>query len=132
PYADPSQAMNAGYPGGTATGAPVITATPSGLPVVCPQTSNGAGGYAPLPTCPRTFVNDQFRLVAAGYADLQYRPVNKLTLDGGVRLQYGFGGRGYVPTPLYAAAAVWNFLPNFHVKLNYATGFRPPPFNSTD
>jgi outer membrane receptor protein involved in Fe transport len=47
-------------------------------------------------------------------------------------VQYGFGGRGYVPTPLYAAAAVWNFLPNFHVKLNYATGFRPPPFNSTD
>jgi outer membrane receptor protein involved in Fe transport len=27
---------------------------------------------------------------------------------------------------------VWNFLPDYHVKLNYTTGFRPPPFFDTD
>jgi outer membrane receptor protein involved in Fe transport len=26
---------------------------------------------------------------------------------------------------------VWNFIPNWHLKLNYAQGFRPPVFNNT-
>jgi hypothetical protein len=29
--------------------------------------------------------------------------------------------------PLGSAAIVWNFLPDFHAKVNYATGFRAPP-----
>jgi len=26
---------------------------------------------------------------------------------------------------------VWNFIPNWHLKLNYTQGFRPPVFNNT-
>jgi outer membrane receptor protein involved in Fe transport len=85
-----------------------------------------------VPLCPRQFVADQYRFVGALYADLQYRPFEKLSLDGGVRLQKGWGGRPYDLTPLYSGAVVWNFLPDYHLKANYSTGFRPPTFINTD
>src|SRR5262249_38424640 len=34
-------------------------------------------------------------------------------------------------TPLYSGALVWNFLPAYYAKINYATGFRPPVFQNT-
>ncbi len=30
-----------------------------------------------------------------------------------------------------AGTVVWNFVPNWHLKVNYAQGFRPPAFNNT-
>jgi outer membrane receptor protein involved in Fe transport len=110
----------------------VPTATPAGLPLLCPTTQNPNGTFTYVGSCPRQFVNDAYRLVGALYADLQYRPLAKLTLDGGVRVQKGFGGRPYDWTPLYSGAIVYNFLPDYHLKLNYTTGFRPPVFNVTD
>jgi outer membrane receptor protein involved in Fe transport len=77
-------------------------------------------------------VLDQYRLVGALYADLQYRPVRDLSLDVGLRLQEGFGGRPYDLTPLYTAALVWRIHRDVHLKLNYATGFRAPVFNTID
>jgi iron complex outermembrane receptor protein len=82
--------------------------------------------------CPQTITRDVNRIVVAGYLDAQWRPVHPLILDGGVRLQQGFGPRPYALTPLYSAAAAWNFYRGFHLKANYATGFRPPSFNNTD
>jgi hypothetical protein len=117
---------------GDRASAPVPSATPAALPLLCPVRQNADGSFTPVPQCPRTFVRDQYRLVAAGYVDLQYRPIAKLVLDGGVRVQDGFGGRGYGLTPLYSAAVVYHFLPEYHLKLDYATGFRPPVFNNTD
>ncbi|HEY7956427.1 MAG TPA: TonB-dependent receptor, partial [Polyangia bacterium] len=108
------------------------TASPSALPVICPQMQNADGTFTPVPKCPRQFINDAYRVVGAVYADLQYRPLSKLTLDGGVRIQEGFGGRPYDLIPLYSAAAVWNFLPDFHLKATYTTGFRPPVYQATD
>ena len=53
-----------------------------------------AGRTARLPPArvPAPFVADQYRLVGALYADAQWRPVAKLALDAGVRVQKGFGG----------------------------------------
>ncbi len=98
---------------------------PAALPILCPVAGNGTL----IPNCPRQYVNDASRYVAAVYLNAQWHPVPKLTLDGGVRLQKGFGQYAYDLTPLGAAAIVWNFLPNFHLKANYAQGFRPPVFN---
>jgi len=133
PYAaDPANPTGAANMSMGPNGMPLVTATPTGLPILCPLTQNANGTFTYLPSCQRQFVNNQYRLVGALYADLQYRPISKLTLDAGVRVQKGFGGRPYDWTPLYSGAIVYNFLPDYHVKLNYTTGFRPPVFNATD
>jgi outer membrane receptor protein involved in Fe transport len=97
------------------------------VPLVCPVDASGMR----LPNCPRQYASDTGRVVTAGYVDAQWRPFQKLTLDGGVRLQAGFGELPYVPQWLGSAAVVWNFLPDFHLKLNYASGFRAPVFQNT-
>jgi outer membrane receptor protein involved in Fe transport len=94
----------------------------------CPVSADGMQ----LAECPRAPTYDADRTVVAGYLDAQWRPLQPLTFEGGVRLQQAFGSRPYGFTPLYSAAAVWNFLPGYHVKLNYASGFRAPVFNNTD
>ncbi|MCU1279870.1 MAG: TonB-dependent receptor [bacterium] len=104
---------------------------PRDLPLLCPVHGDGMGGYTRVPTCPRGYLSDDNRVVVAGYADLQWRPFATLALDGGVRLQAGYGSLGYGLQPLYSGAVVWNFRPDYHVKLNYATGFRPPVFQDT-
>ncbi len=98
---------------------------PALLPILCPVNADGTL----VPNCPRQYVNDASRYVAALYLNAQWHPFSKLTLDGGVRLQEGFGQYSYTLTPLGAAAIVWNFLPDFHIKANFAQGFRPPVFN---
>src|SRR5262249_12168031 len=85
-----------------------------------------------LPGCPQTITHDVNRVVVASYPAGQWRPFTPLTLDAGLRLQQGFGGRPYALTLLYSAGAVWNFYRGYHLKFNYATGFRPPSFNNTD
>ena len=98
------------------------------LPLLCPVDLKGA----PVSNCPRPLLNAVGRVVAAAYADLQWHPVPSLALDGGVRYQQGFGGRGYAPQLLYSGALVWSFLTNYHLKASYATGFRAPVFQNTD
>ncbi|MDB4968933.1 MAG: TonB-dependent receptor [Myxococcales bacterium] len=100
---------------------------PNNLPLVCPVDSMGMR----IQNCPRTYEANSGRYVAAGYVNAQWRPFQKLTLDGGVRLQKGFGDLAYAFVPLGSAAIVYNFLPDYHVKLNYATGFRAPVFQVT-
>jgi outer membrane receptor protein involved in Fe transport len=104
--------------------------SPAALPIVCPVAQT-AGVYDYIPSCPRPFLFDSSRVVAALYANLQWRPLQKLTLDGGARLQKGFGQQPYDWTWLGSAAVVWNFAPAWHFKANYTTGFRPPVFNNT-
>ncbi len=89
------------------------------------------GGFSRIPLCPRIYGFDTDRYVAAGYLDAQWRPFEKVTLDGGVRIQKGFGQLPYDLVPLGSAAIVYNFLPDYHIKLNYATGFRSPVFQNT-
>jgi outer membrane receptor protein involved in Fe transport len=116
------------YEGLNNSGEEFITPTDARLlPIICPVDDTGMK----IPHCPRGFIQDASRIVAAGYADLQWRPVPKLALDGGVRIQAGFGQLGYGIQPLYSGALVWNFWPDFHLKVNYSTGFRPPVFLNT-
>ena len=65
----------------------------------------------------------------------QYRPNKKLILDVGARVQVApERARHAVSYPVnttVAGTVVWNFIPNWHLKLNYAQGFRPPVFNNT-
>lgn len=98
------------------------------LPLYCPLTQQADGSYTPVYRCPRQFVTDSERYVAALYANAQYKPIRQLTFDGGVRIQKGFGQLPYDLQPLYSAAVVWNFLPDWHLKGTYATGFRPPVY----
>jgi len=102
-------------------------ASAANLPAYCPVDAAGVG----LPNCPRQFINDESRYVGAAYVNAQWRPFGKLSLDGGVRYQQGFGQLGYSPKVLGSAAVVWNFVPDFHFKANFATGFRPPVFQAT-
>jgi outer membrane receptor protein involved in Fe transport len=97
------------------------------LPLFCPVDDMGKR----IETCPRLYGVDTGRYVVAGYVNAQWRPFQTLTLDGGVRIQKGFGDLPYDLVPLGSAAIVWNFLPDYHVKLNYATGFRAPVFQNT-
>jgi outer membrane receptor protein involved in Fe transport len=40
--------------------------------------------------------------------------------------------RSYGLAPTFSAAAVYEFVPSWHLKFNYAEGFRPPVFQDTD
>jgi outer membrane receptor protein involved in Fe transport len=99
---------------------------PANLPILCPVDDTNTR----VPLCPRTYAIDTGRYVAAGYVDAQWRPFEKLTLDGGVRIQKGLGDLAYDLVPLGSAAIVYNFLPDFHFKANYASGFRAPVFQN--
>lgn len=115
------------------------TTEPARLPLGCPLAPGST--YSMLsyvPGCPLTFVNGTNRAVVAAYVSDQFRPLQRLVLDGGVRVQAGLGDRPYQGingspvVVLGSAAVVWNFFQDMHLKANYATGFRPPVFNNTD
>jgi outer membrane receptor protein involved in Fe transport len=113
----------------------------SALPILCPRSAQwNAAANAPMnvafvPGCPQTFAFAADRTVLGVYADVQWRPTQKLILDAGIRGQmapFSLGTRGYDPTPLGQAAVVYEFIPDWHAKLNFTQGIRPPVFNNTD
>jgi outer membrane receptor protein involved in Fe transport len=84
--------------------------------------------------CPVTFLFAADRTVLGAYANPQWRPTKKLILDGGVRVQMApeaFGNAHYDPKLTFSGAVVYNLAKSYHVKLNYAEGFRPPVFQNT-
>jgi outer membrane receptor protein involved in Fe transport len=105
------------------------------VPLLCPRTNvPGTTMLVPIPDCPLTFAFPANRTVFGAYLDPQYRPNNRLIFDLGARLQVAPGALGslsYPATLTTAATVVWNFIPNWHLKVNYAQGFRPPVFNNT-
>jgi len=105
------------------------------LPVPCPRIYDPAAmAIVQVAGCPLTFAFPADRVVLGAYLDPQYRPNKKLIFDLGGRLQVAPGALGLLAYDLnttVAATMVWNFIPNWHLKLNYAQGFRPPVFNNT-
>jgi outer membrane receptor protein involved in Fe transport len=100
------------------------------VPLLCPRTPDGT----PVAGCPLTFAFPASRTVLGAYLDPQYRPNKRLIFDLGGRVQVAPGALGslsYDMNTTIAATLVWNFIPNWHLKLNYAQGFRPPVFNNT-
>jgi outer membrane receptor protein involved in Fe transport len=104
------------------------------LPLPCPRTYDANGAIVAVPACPLTFAFESRRSVIGAYINPQLRPNKKLILDAGARMQVAperLGTIGYDLRVTAASSIVWNFIPNWHVKLNYAQGFRPPVFNNT-
>ena len=108
------------------------------VPFLCPRinepTQSNPVNLVPVAGCPLTFAFPASRTVLGAYLDPQYRPSRNLIFDLGGRVQVAPGALGslsYAVNTTLAATMVWNFLPNWHLKLNYAEGFRPPVFNNT-
>jgi outer membrane receptor protein involved in Fe transport len=105
------------------------------LPTLCPREYGSTmTPIVPELGCPLVFAYATSRTVFGAYVDPQWRPSKKLILDAGIRLQFAPGALGTLSYPLTttaAATAVYNFVPNWHLKLNFAQGFRPPVFNNT-
>ncbi|HSS02757.1 MAG TPA: TonB-dependent receptor, partial [Kofleriaceae bacterium] len=109
------------------------------VPLPCPRiydptAAMGMGALVPVAGCPLTFAFLADRTVFGAYVDPQYRPSKNLIFDLGGRVQVAPGALGslsYDMNTTIAATVVWNFIPNWHLKLNYAQGFRPPVINNT-
>ncbi len=105
------------------------------LPLPCPRIYDPAKmAIVPVANCPLTFAFESSRSVLGAYVNPQLRPNKKLILDAGARVQVApeqLGSIGYDMRFTAAGTIVWNFIKNWHLKLNYAQGFRPPVFNNT-
>ncbi len=105
------------------------------LPLLCPRVFDPqAGAIVPVSGCPLTFAFPADRTVLGAYVNPQYRPNKKLIFDLGGRVQVApeaLGSVSYGVDTTLAGSFVWNFIPGWHLKLNYAEGFRPPVFNNT-
>lgn len=110
-----------------------LNATP--LPPLCPRKFNpDTGRVEILEGCPLTFNFTGTRTVLAAYVSPQYRPNKRLIFDAGARVQVApeqLGKLSYPVTTTLAGTVVWNFIPSWHLKVNFAQGFRPPVFNNT-
>jgi outer membrane receptor protein involved in Fe transport len=107
------------------------------LPLPCPLEIKSATDRSTqlVEGCPLTFAFPASRTVMGAYVNPQWRPVKRLILDAGARVQLApasFGKQSYPLTSLFSGSAVWNFAPSFHLKLNLAQGYRPPVFNNTN
>jgi outer membrane receptor protein involved in Fe transport len=119
-------------------GAPASFASPydlTRLPLPCPRKFDlESNTVKPVEGCPLTFAFASSRSVLGAYLNPQVRPNKKLILDAGARVQLApeqLGSIGYDLRVTTAGTIVWNFIPNWHIKLNYSQGFRPPVFNNT-
>jgi outer membrane receptor protein involved in Fe transport len=105
------------------------------LPLPCPRIFDPATRtLVPVENCPLTFAFPADRTVLGAYLNPQYRPSKKLIFDAGARVQVApaaFGSLSYPVDTIFSGSFVWNFIPGWHLKLNYAQGFRPPVFNNT-
>jgi outer membrane receptor protein involved in Fe transport len=82
--------------------------------------------------CPVVVHHASNRLSSGVFASVQYRPIQTLAFSGGVRAQFAAGKRAFDPVMLLEGAAVWTFMPEWNLKLNYAEGYRPPSLLKTD
>ncbi|KAB2908455.1 MAG: TonB-dependent receptor [Kofleriaceae bacterium] len=110
---------------------------PHALPLPCPrepfENEMGVRAVRIIEGCPLTFAFPSDRIVGGAYVNPQWRPSKKLILDAGARLQVSpesLGTQSYPLTSLFSGTAVWGFIPGWHLKLNYAEGFRPPVYNN--
>ena len=105
------------------------------LPLLCPRTwDSDAQRLVPVPGCALTFAFPADRTVLGAYVNPQWRPNKKLILDVGGRVQVAPASLGELSYPVNTTVSgtlVYNFIPNWYLKLNYAQGFRPPVFNNT-
>ncbi|MBI4508817.1 MAG: TonB-dependent receptor [Deltaproteobacteria bacterium] len=112
----------------------------SRMPLPCPLSATWQDGKLSDSTpyvegCPLSMDFSSNRTVLGAFASAQTRPLKGLILDGGLRVQLApdfLGKRPYDPQLLTSAAVVYKLHDNWHLKLNYAEGFRAPVFKNTD
>jgi outer membrane receptor protein involved in Fe transport len=105
------------------------------LPLLCPRRPEADGSIGYVDNCPLTFIFRSTRTVFGAYLNPQWRPSKKLIVDVGARVQIAPGALGnlsYKAQPTFSAALVYEFIPDWHAKLNVTQGFRPPVFNNTN
>lgn len=109
------------------------------LPLACPRTATWDGtqpaNVSLVPGCPLTFAFAANRTVFGAFSALQWRLTPRLIVDGGIRAEVApasLSSRSYDPQAIGEAAVVYEFIPDWHVKVNFTQGFRPPVFNNTD
>jgi outer membrane receptor protein involved in Fe transport len=123
-------------PGSTTTSQILAPYNLANIPLLCPRIFDASPGVmtsVPLEGCPLTFAFDADRTVLGAYVNPQYRPNKKLIFDLGGRVQVAPEALGLISYPVTSTIGggfVWNFIPNWHLKLNYTQGFRPPVFNN--
>ncbi len=105
------------------------------LPINCPREPDPDNTAATrfVSRCPLTIITATDRTVLGGYVNPQLRLTKQLSVDGGVRVQgapSALGDASYDPQVVFSGAVVYQFVRNWHAKLNYAEGFRPPVFNN--
>ncbi len=104
------------------------------VPILCPRTYDPAQmKLAFVANCPLTFAFPGTRTVLGAYLNPQWHPSKQLVIDLGARVQAApaeLGSLNYDVNTTLAGTAVWNFVKNWHLKLNYAQGFRPPVINN--
>jgi outer membrane receptor protein involved in Fe transport len=108
---------------------------PGLLPLLCPRELESDGSVGFVDNCPLTFLFRATRTVFGAYLNPQFRPSKKLILDVGARIQVAppeLGTLSYTAQPTLAGSLVYEFIPDWHVKLNVTQGFRPPVFNNTN
>jgi outer membrane receptor protein involved in Fe transport len=109
----------------------------SRIPLPCPlepdPTAPGQARY--VAGCPLTFMFETSRTVAGAYVNPRWRLHERFALDAGARVQAApdaLSDSGYAPIALVSGAAVVQLARDYHAKLGYTEGFRPPVFNNTD
>ncbi len=99
-----------------------------GIPIYDPSDPNRTN-Y--VPGCKQPFMFDSDRAVFAGFLAATWRPIKRLSLDAGVRVQGApIGNVGFDPVVLYSGAAVFRLFQEIYLKANFSTGFRAPVFNN--
>jgi outer membrane receptor protein involved in Fe transport len=105
------------------------------LPILCPRIYDpNTSSLVPVPGCPVAFSYEASRTVLGAYVNPQLRPNKKLILDAGGRVMVSpeqLGAFGYPVNFTLGGSVVYQFIKNWHLKLNYTQGFRPPVFNNT-
>lgn len=101
------------------------------LPYVCPEHIPPYQKYQGL-NCGIVVIPDTNRVTGGGFVDLQKKILQNLVVEVGGRVQGSGGKRPLDPVFLVSGGAVWGFVPNWALKLNYAEGYRPPPLYRTD
>ena len=92
-----------------------------------PYTYDAVDPYLPC-SVDDPLVSDTGRVIGGAFAQLEWRPVDPLSLSAGVRLQVS---DTYDPTPLGSGGLVWNVWDRINLKVFASSGLRPPSFTAT-
>jgi|GEM_PF-725816 len=105
----------------------------------CPliPSSDQPGTAVFVPDCPLIGIFEADRTTLGAFINPQWKPLKRLTLDAGVRVQaapnaLSNANLGFDTQLLFSGAAVLNVVDEWFLKVNYAEGFRPPVFNNTN